>query len=90
MTPLSADRCAPASLHKGAGGQWVKGDTPDDWARLRLLEAAIEVLKLENEFLKRRLAAGERRAAQASIEERLALAAERARPWWRRLAGQGA
>jgi hypothetical protein len=61
---------------------------PDDWARLYVLEATIETLKAENEILKRRLAAAEMRAAQAAITQRLdAQAAERARPWWRRLAG---
>ena len=58
---------------------------PDDLALLRVLEASIEILKAENEILKRRLAAAETRAAQAAITERLdALAVERARPWWRR------
>jgi hypothetical protein len=57
-------------------------------ARLHVLEATIETLKAENEILKRRLAAAETWAAQAVITKRLdALAAERARPWWRRLAG---
>ena len=65
---------------------------PDNLALLRVLEATIEILKTENEILKRRLAS----AAQAVITKRLdtlaakrldALAAERARPWWRRLAG---
>jgi hypothetical protein len=61
---------------------------PDDWARLRVLEASIEILKTENEILRRRLAAAETRAAQGVITKRLdARAAERARPWWRRLAG---
>ena len=69
---------------------------PDDLARLCVLEATIEILKTENEILKRRLAAAETWAAQAVITKRLdtraanrldALAAERARPWWRRLAG---
>jgi hypothetical protein len=67
---------------------------PDDLARLYVLEATIEILKTENEILKRRLAA-ETWAAQAVITKRLdtpadrrdPLAAERARPWWRRLAG---
>jgi hypothetical protein len=55
-----------------------------DLALLYVLEATIETLKAENEILKRQLT----RAAQAAITERLdALAAERARPWWRRLAG---
>ena len=67
-----------------------------DSALVRVLEASIEILKTENEILKRRLAAAETRAAQAVITKRLdtqaanrldALAAERARPWWRRLAG---
>jgi hypothetical protein len=53
-------------------------------------------LKTENEILKRRLAAAETWAAQAVITKRLdtlaanrldALAASKARPWWRRLAG---
>ena len=69
---------------------------PDDLARLYVLEATIEILKTENEILKRRLAAAETRAAQAVITKRLDTlaadrvdppAAERARPWWRRLAG---
>jgi hypothetical protein len=69
---------------------------PDDLALLRVLEAAIETLKAENEILKRRLAAAETWAAQTVITKRLdtlaanrldGLAAERARPWWRRLAG---
>jgi hypothetical protein len=69
---------------------------PDDSARVRVLEACIEILKTENEILKRRLAAAETWAAQAVITKRLdtsaanrldQLAAERARPWWRRLAG---
>jgi hypothetical protein len=66
---------------------------PDDLARLCVLEATIEILKTENEVLKRRLAA-ETWAAQAVITKRLdkleanrlsKLEAERARPWWRRL-----
>jgi hypothetical protein len=69
---------------------------PDDLARLYVLEATIEILKTENEILKRRLAAAETWAAQAVITKRLdtraaerldQLAAARARPWWRRLAG---
>ena len=69
---------------------------PDDLARLYVLEATIEILKTENEILKRRLAAAETWAAQEVITKRLdtlaakrldTLAAERARPWWRRLAG---
>jgi hypothetical protein len=72
---------------------------PDDLARLYVLEATIEILKTENEILKRRLAAAETWAAQAVITKRLdtlaanrldALAAERARPWWRRLAAKRA
>ena len=67
---------------------------PNDLARLYVLEATIEILKTENEILKRRLTAAETRAAQAVITKRLdtlaanrldMLAAERARPWWRRL-----
>ena len=60
---------------------------PDDLARLRVLEASIEILKTENEILNRRLAAAETQAAQAVITKRLDTAAERARPWLRRLAG---
>ena len=64
---------------------------PDDLALLRVLEATIETLKTENEILKRRLAAAETWAAQAVITKRLdtleGRAAERARPWWRRLVG---
>jgi hypothetical protein len=68
----------------------------EDDALVRVLEASIEILKTENEILKRRLAAAETWAAQAVITKRLdtlaanrldALAVERARPWWRRLAG---
>jgi hypothetical protein len=59
---------------------------PDDLARLYVLEATIEILKTENEILKRRLAAAETWAAQAVITKRLdTRAAERARPWWGRL-----
>ena len=51
---------------------------PDNLARLRVLEATIEILKTENEILKRRLAAAETWAAQAAITERLdTLAADR-------------
>ena len=68
----------------------------EDDALVRVLEASIEILKTENEILKRRLAAAETWAAQTVITKRLdtlaanrrdALTAERARPWWRRLAG---
>jgi len=59
---------------------------PDDLSRLYVLEATIEILKAENEILKHRLAAAETWAAQAVITKRLdTLAAERGRPWWRRL-----
>jgi hypothetical protein len=66
-------------------------------ARPYVLEATIEILKTENEILKRRLAAAETWAAQAVITKRLdtraanrldTLAAERAEPrrsllrWW--------
>ena len=44
---------------------------PDDLARLYVLEAIIEILKAENESLKRRLAAAETWAAQAVITKRL-------------------
>jgi hypothetical protein len=69
---------------------------PDNLARLYVLEATIETLKAENEILKRRLATAETWAAQAVITRRLdtlaanrleAPAADRARPWLRRLAG---
>ena len=65
-----------------------------DSALVRVLEASIEILKTENEILKRRLAAAETWAAQAVITKRLDTlaanrldqpAAERARPRWRRL-----
>ena len=62
---------------------------PDNLALVRVLEASIEILKTENEILRRWLAAAETWAAQAVITKRLdALSAERARPWWRRLAGR--
>jgi hypothetical protein len=62
--------------------------TPDNLALVGVLEASIEILKTENEILRRRLAAAETWAAQAVITKRLdTLAAKRARPWWRRLAG---
>jgi hypothetical protein len=69
---------------------------PDYLALVRVLEASIEILKTENEILRRRLDAAETWAAQAVITKRLdtlatdrrdQLAAERARPRWRRLAG---
>jgi hypothetical protein len=44
---------------------------PDDLARLYVLEATIEILKTENEILKRRLAAAETWAAQVVITKRL-------------------
>jgi hypothetical protein len=50
-------------------------------ALVRVLEASVEILKTENEILKRRLAAAETWAAQAVITKRLdTLAAERAKP----------
>ena len=58
---------------------------PDDLALLHVLEATIEILKTENEILKRQLAAAETRAAQAAITERLDALAAKRRPW-RRLA----
>jgi hypothetical protein len=68
---------------------------PDDLARLYVLEATIEILKMENVILKRRLAAAETWAAQAVITKRLdtraanrlEAIAETRRPWWRRLVG---
>jgi hypothetical protein len=51
---------------------------PDNLARLYVLEATIEILKTENEILKRRLIAAETWAAQAVITKRLdTLAANR-------------
>jgi hypothetical protein len=44
---------------------------PNDLARLYVLEATIEILKTENEILKRRLAAAETWTAQAVITKRL-------------------
>jgi hypothetical protein len=44
---------------------------PDNLALLRVHEATIEILKTENEILKRRLAAAETWAAQAVITKRL-------------------
>ena len=73
VMPASPSRAAPVRAN--------------DLAFLRLLEASLETLSAENEILKRQLAAAEARAVQAAISERLALAAERARPWWRRLVG---
>ena len=63
--------------------------TPDDLALVRVLEASVEILKTENEILKRRLAAAETWAAQAVITKRLdRLAAAEPEPrrsllrWW--------
>jgi hypothetical protein len=42
----------------------LSGAMPDDLARLYVLEATIEILKTENEILKRRLTAAETWAAQ--------------------------
>ena len=53
---------------------------PDDLALVRVLEASIEILKTENEILRRRLAAAETWAAQAVITKQLALAAPIAAP----------
>jgi hypothetical protein len=44
---------------------------PDDLARLYVLEATVEILKTENEILKRRLTAAETWAAQTVITKRL-------------------
>ena len=44
---------------------------PDDLARLYVLEATIEILKTENEILKRQLAVAETWAAQTVITKRL-------------------
>jgi hypothetical protein len=63
----------------------------DDSALVRVLEASIEMLKAENEILRRRLAAAEGRAEGAIVElsaltERLTpRAAKTARRWWRRM-----
>jgi hypothetical protein len=65
---------------------------PDDLTRRYVLEATIEILKTENEILKRRLAAAETWEITKRLDTQAAnrldqLAAERARPWLRRLAG---
>ena len=70
----------------------------EDTALLHVLKAYIETLKAENEILKRRLADAEARSARETakanraiaefppLTERLtARAANRAKPWWRRL-----
>jgi hypothetical protein len=44
----------------------------DDSTLVRVLEASIEILKTENEILRRRLAAAETWAAQVVITKRLA------------------
>ena len=49
-----------------------------DSALVRVLEAAIETLKLENEILRRRLAAAEGRAAQETAKADGAIAELRA------------
>ena len=87
--PQRARHAKPA---RGVGHSWLVGETleravmsaltsramPDDLARLYVLEATIEILKTENEILKRRLAAAETWAAQAVITKRLdTLAANR-------------
>jgi hypothetical protein len=60
----------------------------EDDALVRVLEAFIEILKTENEILRRRLAAAETWAAQAVITRRLDQpVAEHRRPWSRRLVG---
>ena len=60
----------------------------EDDALVRVLEASIEILKTENEILRRRLAASETWAAQAVITRRLDQpVAEARRPWSRRLVG---
>jgi hypothetical protein len=60
----------------------------EDDALVRVLEASIEILKTENEILKRRLAAAETWAAQAVITRRLDQpVTEARRPWSRRLVG---
>jgi hypothetical protein len=70
----------------------VKADAvPDASALVRALEAYNETLKADGERLEAMLAAQQARtstaiAAFAALAERLdALAAEWARPWWRRL-----
>ena len=47
---------------------------PDDLARLYVLEATIEILKTENEILRRRLAAAEARAARETAKAEGAIA----------------
>ena len=51
---------------------------PDDLALLRVLEATIEILRTENEILKRRLAAAETWAAQEAAKAAGAIAELRA------------
>ena len=51
-----------------------------DLALVRVLEASIEILKIENEILRRRLAAAETWAAEAAIAKRLDTRAERNPP----------
>ncbi len=64
-----------------------------DPALVTALESHIKTLQGDNETLKEQLAAEQAKTSQAitafaSLAERLdALAAERARPWWRRFAG---
>jgi len=72
----------------------------NDAGLVHALESHIKTLQGENETLKQQLAAAEARLAAAdgerakaiavfaSLADRLdALAVERAKPWWRRLAG---
>jgi hypothetical protein len=47
---------------------------PDDLARLYVLEATIEILKTENEILRRRLAAAEARAVRDTAKAEGAIA----------------
>ena len=78
-------------------GSWSPPVSEGDSALLRVLEATIEILKTENEILRRRLAVAETWAAQAVITKRLGTLAptsatptaepEPRRPWLRRLAG---
>jgi hypothetical protein len=72
-----SDRCAP--------------DGPNTSALVTALESHIKTLQGDNETLKERLALEQARTTQAiaafsTLADRLdALAAERAKPWWRRI-----
>ena len=77
-------RCAPDVMADAV---------PDNSALVNALESHIKTLHGENEALREQLAAERARVdraigAFAALAERLDdMAAERARPWWRRFAG---